>query len=154
MIPSALLQEPLRSCWGNHSTQGAQHVTLTPAHCGHRAGMSPLSRKLDIFWKHWCYFTCIAIALHLCSNTRAFQKVLERLLYLFHPGTQGARHRAAARGSAQHSMDAAGPGPPSKDRLVRHIDILDHQNCSSKSIQMRWVRRKMIHLRGRPKMED
>lgn len=140
MIPSAVLQEPLRSCWGNHSTQGAQHVALTPAHCRCRGGTSPLSRMLNVFWKHWRYFTCIAIALHLCSNTRVFQKVLERLLYLFHTGTLGVRCRAAAGGSAWHSMDAAGPGPPLKDRLVRHTDILDHQSCSSKSVQMRLLR--------------
>jgi len=60
---------------------------------------------------------------------------------------------AAAGGSAQHRMGAAHPGPPSKDRLVRHTDILGHQSCSSKSPQMRWLRRKR-YQRGRPRMED
>lgn len=74
--PPAVVQGTFGSCWGGHSTQGAQRVALTPAHCGHRARTLPLSRKADIFWNHPCYFTCLDLFLHLCSNTRAFQKVL------------------------------------------------------------------------------
>lgn len=77
---------------------------------------------------------CTAIALYLGSNTRGFQKALERLLYLFHTGTLGARRRAAAGSSAQHSMGAAGPGPLLK---VKQVDILDHQSCSPKPPQNR-----------------
>lgn len=55
--------------------------------------------------------------------------------------------------SAQHG--GAGPGPPPKDRLIRHTDILDHQSCSSKStwISKGQLRRKM-YLMGRTRMED
>lgn len=83
---------------------GAQHVALTPEHCGRRAGTSPLSRKLDIFWKHWCDFTCTAIALHFCSNNRAFQKVLKQLVYLFPYRQAGSEVQGCCRGlcSAQH----------------------------------------------------
>lgn len=146
-------QHCCRSHLAGAGTTTAHRVLSTWPSPQRTAGTSTLSRKLDIFWQHRCYFTCVAIALHLCSNTRAFQKVLEWLLYLFHPGMLGVRRRAAGGGSASHSTDAAGPAPLSKDRLARHPDILDHQSCSSKSTQMRELRRKM-YLRGRPRIED
>lgn len=132
--------------------RGAQHMALTPAHCGHRTGTRPLSRKADIFWKHLCYFTGLALFCTCAVTTRAFQRVLEWLLPLLHTGRLGVR---CCQGpcSAQHG--GAGPGPPPKDRLIRHTDILDHQSCSSKStwISKGQLRRKM-YLMGRIRMED
>lgn len=72
--PPAVLQETLGSCWGGHSMQGAQHTALTPAHSGHRAGTTPLSRKVDIFWKHPCYFTCFAVCCTCAVTLELFRK--------------------------------------------------------------------------------
>lgn len=103
-MPPAVPQEALGGFWGSHSTQGAQHVVLTPAHCGHRVvhRYTPFEQEAWHLLEASVLFHMICFVLHLCNNIRTFQEALEWLLPLLHTCRLAVR---CCQGpcSAQHS---------------------------------------------------
>lgn len=147
--PPAVLQETLGSCWGGHSTQGAQGMAPSPAHCGHRAGTPPFSRKVDIFWKHPCYFTRLALFCTCAVALELFRKCYSGFCpFSMQAGWEGG----AARGLALLSTVRV--------QLVQ--DLLQKTDWSDTQISgiIRAVLQnplpfqREMYLRGRTRMED